>query len=629
MTPRLLVAFALLVAALLVSVSLVVAPLSLVFAGQTGPESTSWPFMNSNPDANNFVQQGQITEQNAGSLTLKWIFPFPAAAPVPGLSITGAGVIAPPIVVNGTVYMVTNFLWVYAINAATGGVLWTWEDQLNTTGLPLGPLDGHIHGINYYMGDVWVSMPDCSAYGLNAATGEVAVKVSDICAGIPGNSGRYAAAQVPPTFYKDTMIWSSSVSEGTDVGRGFVAAYNISGNQSTLLWRWYVTPGAGGDPNWDFDSCPPPCHGNVAPVSGDWGAMGYQNLTRAGAGPSFGDPVVDSSLGIVFVSTSQPSPDWNGTYRPGPDLYADSIIALNATNGKMLWFYQTTPHDLYDFDCGWNTVLGSVTVGGVAHAAVFKACKNGYVYALDALTGSLLWYFSPPSLIRSDTSNANYVVTGNYSADLPWINYPSTAQFTQCPGEEGGIESDIAVAYGMVYVAAHNFCTYGKVSGVGTLGPNVWGVQYLTPDSATANTTIYAINASTGKEVWSFFIPNVPYRGWLTASGGMVFAGSLDGDLYMLDAKTGKMVQSQYFGTSLYESPTFGATDAGQVYLFQLTGAVVYGAFNEPIPGALMAFAPSSSGPPPALEAVELIALVALVACAVIVVAGERPWRRY
>ena len=123
---------------------------------------------------------------------------------------------------------------------------------------------------------------------------------------------------------------------------------------------------------------------------------GTTDHVLAGAGPSFGDPVVDTHHGIVFVSTSQASPDWNGTYRPGPDLYADSIIALNTTNGHMLWFYQTTPHDLFDFDCGWNTVLGNVTSGGSAQEVVFKACKNGYVYAIGALTGALLWYFNPP-----------------------------------------------------------------------------------------------------------------------------------------------------------------------------------------------------------------------------------------
>jgi len=627
MSPRNKLALALLFAALLVTVSMVVAPLSRLVPSQGAPESVSWPLMNANADATNFVQQSQITEQNVGDLSLKWTFPFPTTPSVPGLAVAGAGAISPPLVVNGTVYVVTNFLDVYAINAGSGQVLWTYQPVLNTTGLPLGPLTGHIHGINYYHGDVWVSMPDCSAYGLNATTGVVDVKVSDICANIPGNSGLYAAAQEPPTFDKSTMIWTSAVSEGTDVGRGFVAAYDVSASPANLLWRWYVTPGAGGNPNWDTVECPPTsCHGNVAPVAGDWGAMGYGGKTMAGAGPSFGDPVVDATLGVVYVSTSQPSPDWNGTYRPGPDLYSDSVVALNVTNGQMLWYYQTTPHDLFDFDCGWNTVLGSVAQNGSSVPAVFKSCKNGYVYALDALSGKLLWYFAPPSLIRIGTSNANYVVTGNYSADLPWINYPSTSQFTQCPGTEGGSEADIALAYGMVYVAEHNYCSYGQVNDVQTVGSNVWGVKYLN-QANVANTTIYAIDADSGKQVWSYFLPSVPFRGWLTASGGMVFAGSIDGNVHVLDAKTGAVVANQYLGTPLYESPTIGSTASGQVYLFQLTGSAAYSAFSTAVPGSLIAFAPAAFGSSSTLDTVQLAAAVALWASSAVLFATGR-WRR-
>ncbi len=147
---------------------------------------------------------------------------------------------------------------------------------------------------------------------------------------------------------------------------------------------------------------------------------------------------MDTRHGIVYVSTSQASPGWNGTYRPGPDLYADSIIALNATNGDMIWFYQTTPHDLYDFDCGWNTVLGNVTLGGSTQEAVFKACKNGYLYALNALTGKLLWYFDPPTVTRHLTGNANYVVTRQLLRHPPLDKLPLHAAVRAVPRRERG-----------------------------------------------------------------------------------------------------------------------------------------------------------------------------------------------
>ena len=580
-----------------------------------------WTTMNANSNHTNYVSQSQVGASNVQDLQLAWTFPFPAVTSVPGLSVTGQGAIAPPLVVNGTLYVVTNYLTVYAMDAETGGVLWSYQAVLNDTGLPLGPLDGHMHGINYYRGEIWVSWPDCSVEGLNAITGAVDMQISDICKDIPGNAGYYDGVGVPPVFDGDTMIWTSSVSEGTNVGRGFVAAYNITNGD--LLWRWYVTPPAGGNASWDVDSCPPSsCHGNVAPYQGDWGTLTLENpgLTGplAGAGPGFGDPLVDTRHGMVFVSTSQASPDWNGTYRPGPDLYADSVIALNATTGDMIWFYQTTPHDLYDFDCGWNTVLGSVTQGGTTQEAVFKACKNGYLYALNALTGKLIWDFDPPTVSRLGTSNANYVVTGNYSATLPWINYPSTQEFEQCPGENGAVESDIAYADSMIYVATMNFCSFGEVAPVGIEGAEYWGVGNITPDYTQANTTIYAVHASNGSVAWSYNMPSIPYRGWLTASNGLLFAGALDGSIHVLNAATGKQVYDLYVGPPLYESPTLGAGIDGQVYLYQLTGDAAYGALGGGTPGDIIAFT-LQAPPPPSWESYVPAVAVGLLAAVVVV----------
>jgi quinohemoprotein ethanol dehydrogenase len=135
------------------------------------PSATSavdWTTMNSDANHTNYVAQDQIGASNAQNLQLGWSFPFPAAPNVPGLNATGQGSISPPLVVNGTVYVVTNYLTVYAINGETGAALWSYEPTLNTTGLPLGPLAGHVHGINYYRGDIWVSMPDCSVHALDA-----------------------------------------------------------------------------------------------------------------------------------------------------------------------------------------------------------------------------------------------------------------------------------------------------------------------------------------------------------------------------------------------------------------------------------------------------------------------------
>ncbi len=553
--------------------------------------SVNWTTANANPQGTNSIEQTQLVPGTSNGMSIAWSFSFPTAVLTPGLNITGQGSIAPPLVVDGTVYVVMNDLEVIAINAAHGSVFWTYTPTLNRTGLPLGNLAGHVHGFAYRSGDIWLSLPDCSAVALNALTGDVVKRISRICADIPGNAGKYDYSGTPLVFFRDLMIWTaSSVSEGTDAGRGFVAAYNVS--TGALVWRWYSAPPAGGDANWDSDTCPPPCRGNVSPYIGDWGTLGTTGgRSRAGGGPGWGQPAIDPADRIVILGTSQPSPDWNATYRPGPNLYSDSILALSLTDGHLVWYFQTTPHDIYDFDCGWNVAIGNITVSGSETTAVFKACKNGYVYALDARTGDEIWKFNPPSLVRFNTANANYADTHLYNATKGWVS--NTPGYEQCPGVNGGIESDIAVSGGRVFVASHNFCAFVTAGPVSVIGGSVSGAKGFQYGLLHANTTIYALDASTGVQDWSYSVSGVPYRGWLTSTGGLVFASTLSGDILALDASTGSLDGTTHIGSPLYEGISVGSDSAGNILAFQLTSSPTYGAFTSAVPGSLLALAPN------------------------------------
>jgi alcohol dehydrogenase (cytochrome c) len=576
----------------LLSLALAAALLTSLVAPVAGAGShVNWTNANADPQGTNSVLQSQLVASTSMDMSLAWSFSFPVAVLTPGLNVTGQGSIAPPLVVNGTVYTVMNDLEVIAFEAAKGSVLWTYTPTLNRTGLPLGSLAGHVHGLTYHAGAIWMSLPDCSAIALNSLTGEPVERITRICAGIPGNAGVYGYSGTPLVFYRDLMIWTaSSVSEGTDAGRGFVVAYNVS--TRALVWRWYITPPAGGDPKWDANSCPRPCHGNVLPYDGDWGTLGSSGgRTRAGGGPGWGQPAVDAVDGIVVLGTSQPSPDWNATYRPGPNLYSDSILALSLTDGHLVWFYQTTPHDIYDFDCGWNVAMANITVAGSQTSAVLKACKNGYVYAIDAKTGSEIWKFNPPSLVRLNTRNADYSISGTYNATQAWVS--ASQGYEQCPGVNGGVEADIAVSEGRVFVAAHNFCTFITAGPVNKIGGSVSGSKGFQYDMLRANTTIYALDATTGAQDWSFALGGIPYRGWLTSTGGLLFASTLAGDILAIDASNGALRGRTHVGSPLYEGVTIGSDSAGNVLAFQLTSSPSYGAFTNAVPGGLLAFAPN------------------------------------
>ncbi|MBI2126794.1 MAG: PQQ-binding-like beta-propeller repeat protein, partial [Thaumarchaeota archaeon] len=173
----------------------------------------------------------------------------------------------------------------------------------------------------------------------------------------------------------------------------------------------------------------------------------------------------------------------------------------------------------------------------------------------------------------------------------PWQNWPSKEPFYQNPPAAGGIEADIAYDGKNIYVATYNTPSYLKAAP--TEGIMIFGAEFLTPpDQVKANTTIYSVDATTGKPKWSYFIDFSGYRGGLTVSGGVLYAGSVDGNLYALDADTGRPLWKKFFGNRLNIPPTVAADAQGKMRLFQLVGGVAANGFGfgQPVPGALMVF---------------------------------------
>src|SRR5712692_1578003 len=175
---------------------------------ENGSENSNWPTMNANEQGTNNVEQNQIGPDNLNQVEQRWVFPIPGSPPLPGVDQTRNGSISPPLMVNGTIYIVTSYLRVFAIDSSDGKVLWSYQAKLNRSDLPLSLLVGHVHGINYYRGNVWISLPDCSVVGLDAKSGQTDYSITRICEKIPGNSGLYRSSGVPPVFYQNLLIWT-------------------------------------------------------------------------------------------------------------------------------------------------------------------------------------------------------------------------------------------------------------------------------------------------------------------------------------------------------------------------------------------------------------------------------------
>lgn len=592
---------------LALSGAIVNAPIRVAEAQQN--PGADWRYVNYDKLATGFNPQTQITKDNIQFVELKWIYPVPPApAAVGGYAARGQGIISTPLVVEGIMYVVTNYGNVMAIDAGNGKIIWTYTMQLNKTeddkvSPPLFPVGGrgagHVHGVNYIDGKLYIPTPPCDIHVVDRL-GKLVMKIPRTCVDVPGNTGLYKGTQSygPVAYEKGRVLVTAAgpVDETNNGGRGFFAGYNMDTGQ--LMWRFFIPPPSGGDPEWALREC---SKGWIQGIKcsdiskeillNDWGVAGAKG---AQGGPSWGQYPVDEETGIAYVATSQPAPDFNATYRPGPNVYTNAVVALRAMTGEIIWWHQTTAHDLWDWDCAWNVVLAKIGDKKV----VYKGCKNGILYAFDAADGRVIWKFDALTDIQKTRCVPNcYLLDPKSASDMkkPWQNYPSKDGFWMNPPGFGGIEADISLAYGKIYATVHNAWSYQRVGPVeyikGKPVPGLGGnIGLPNPEPRPTNTTVYAVDATTGKVVWSYFIPNIAYRGGIATSGGLVFLSTVNGAIYALDAENGKLVLEKFLGTPMIVPPTIAADPKGKIMLYQIIGGQGIPQFGSGTSGAIMAF---------------------------------------
>jgi glucose dehydrogenase len=585
-----------------------------------------WLRPNNNIWAQSYSPQTQITKDNVNQLEIKWIFPIP---PSPDLSPLprAEGSMATPMVKDGIVYVGTNYFTIIALTSETGRSIWSTTYKFDVGAavkeLPIrGDYGGHQHGISYYRNMLWITTADCGAQGINALTGKIDWSLSKICKNIPGNNDalmRYRGqlSYAPSVYEPEGIVIMGGKGPGSmsGQGRGYIAAYSFDTKQ--MLWRWFVTPPWQGDPDWDFkqvverplgvmNEIPRSAFkGNVEPFRGDWGGANTQYKpwpNGQGSSIGWGQFAVDEETATLYIATSQAGPDWNATYRPGPNLYADAIAALDVRTGVMKWFFQSVPHDINDFDCAWNVMLAKVRIGNQEKKVVYKTCKQGIIHALDAATGDLLWNFDPPNIKwLPGTEHGRYAITGKYDPFKPWFTYPSPGPGWECPAANAN-ESDLAIdpTKNIIVHVTHNLCAFKRAMPVDL--PFKGSSQTVPgPYTMPRNVSVWAVDASTGKPKWDFFIPEVTSRGGATLTQGMAFVPGSDGNLYALDIETGKEVWRKYFGSPLDEKPSFAADSKGKMMMFQVYGG------RTTTPGALIAFGLPDKLPQPQVITKEVI----------------------
>ena len=431
-----------------------------------------WPAPNGDLLNTRVAAGSAISSENVDELGVAWTVPITATG-------TFGGYASTPIIANGIVYTQDLESNVQAIDLETGEVKWTREYDSPSVG-PNGVAIGY--------GKVFGATSDF-AFALDMETGEEVWRSQKLTRN--NNEG----IDMAPAVY-DGTVYVSTVPGNT---RSFYA-----GNGVGVLWALDAETG---EKKWTFDTVPR-----------DLWDPRYKNINSGGG--LWHPPAFDGS-GAVYIAVANPAP-WLGTNehpwgssRPGPNEHTNSVVKLDPETGELVWAYQALPHDVYD----WDLQLPPVLTETDGRQLVIASGKLGYVYAVDAETGELVWKTAVGEHNGHDRDNEK-VLAGEEPPKLP---------LTILPGILGGVETQLAVADGVIYAPIVNVPTRF--------------VDQETPELQLDKGTgeMVALDVATGEILWDTKLPQPAY-GAATVSNDLVFTTTFEGKLIAFDRETGVIV---------------------------------------------------------------------------------------
>ena len=518
----------------------------------------------------NFHPQNSINRDNVKNLVLSWIYqvpedPFKIPYVAPSLGLQTA-----PLVVSGIVYFTTFYNRVIALNAETGAEIWKYQvDVMEFVDEEWWWPVLSQKSITYENGTIYFMASDCRIIALDALDGSEVFVIPDVCKNVEGNTGFYFGEHAPLIF-ENLLIARPSVQDGG--GRGFVVAYDLDTLKE--VWRWFSVPPVGGDPKWDFKDGD---KGNIKPFEGDWG-----ETDLIGGGAVWSLITMDEETRTIYFSTGSSPGVIDAALRPGPNLYASSIIALDVDTGKMKWYHQIAPHDINDHEIGWSVILGEIEIEGQKKKAIMAGSKTDHVFVLDALSGKLI---HEPLRLGNQAFNVPNDNAGN-NADLK-ISQKTLVGKTFCPGGNGGIEHAGAFASNTLYYVSQKVCWTVTEGPVNYKGKDMQGFIYGAAAGERQNATMFAIDVSDMSIKWVFEMPNRYQSSGVTVSGGVIYAVDRASVMYAIDQETGKEIRRIQWGGLGAGSITLGATARGDMMLFIPSGG---GQVAANTPGIIAAF---------------------------------------
>ncbi len=478
-------------------------------------------FLHTNGDYNQqrFYPEDQINRSNVKRLHPAWIFQTEVKESLE----------TSPIIVNGVMFVTTSFSHVYALNAATGEELWHYKHNMGPiTTYCCGPNN---RGVAVYGDKVYLATLDAKLVALDARTGKP-VWTTQIADPEKG----YSETMAPTAVNGKILIGTNGGEYGI---RGFVKAYDAKDGK--LLWTFDTIPENSVGVWAEKDATGRDMHRNIAAEKEALAKNGDPFKTLGGG--VWQNPAVDLATNRIYFVVGNPSPDLDGSLRPGDNLYTDSLVSLDLDTGKYACHFQYIAHDVWDLDAVSPAVLVKVkdksgkSINGVMHAG-----KTGHVYVHDRKDCSLI-RFSDAMVPQENM----------------WV-LPTAEGARMLPGANGGVEwSPMAVnpRLGLTYaINLHQPMTYQVTSSPYPNGKLWLGGAFKAIPTEAQSGNVTAVDYNTGKIKWQVKTPEPMIGGILATAGGLVFAGESNGWFKAYDARNGEIVWKFQAGAGVNAPPS-------------------------------------------------------------------------
>jgi PQQ-dependent dehydrogenase (methanol/ethanol family) len=467
-----------------------------------------------------------------------------------------------PIVVGDTLYFVTPYPNIlFAVDLKQGGkVKWKYEPKPDAAAQGVTCCEAVNRGPVFANGTLYYNTVDNHTVAVDAKSGKLKwkVKLADFTKG--------EAMTGSPLVVKDLVYVGNS---DADFGvRGWIAA--LRAKDGSIAWKAFST-GPDKDVLIDdklFQPFYPQYKGKDLGVK-EWPADAW----KIGGGAVWGWMSYDPETNYLIYGTANPAP-WNDSVRPGDNLWADGVFARDADTGKARWFYQFSPHDLWDHDGVNENILLDIPWKGKKRKVLLRPERNGYVYLIDRTNGEVL---AADTYVFVNSSKGVDMKTGRLIPAKDKIPKPGKVTRNVCPNAPGAKDwnpSAFSKDTGLVYIPHNNLCMDWELKDVSYIaGTPYIGTEekyYAGPGGNAGAFTAW--DPLQRKSAWEIKEKFPVWSGAAATAGGVVFYGNLEGYFKAIDAKTGKLLWQFQTGSGIIGQPTVWKGPDGHQYVAILSG---------------------------------------------------------